>query len=152
MAAVSWFEKGLADRAVSTLMGVPRWPVRRLYQRWRLHDRGALVQKPVKPSYTFEFKRALVERFLAGEGAMMLAEEAGLSSPVLLQAWARKYRREGVDALRPKPKGRPRGSSAPPPDEESEIDRLRRENEFLRAQNAYLGKLRALMEQQRRSR
>lgn len=151
-AAVASFEEGLADRAVSALLGVPRDPVRRLYQRWRIRGRGALVTKRVKPSYSFDFKLALVERFLAGEPAAALAEEAELSSPVLLQTWARKYRNEGEDALRPKPKGRPRGSSAPPPGEESELERLRRENEYLRAQNAYLGKLRALMDQKRRTR
>lgn len=150
-AAVALFEEGLADTAASTWLGVPRDPVRLLYRRWRIRGRGALVAKRVKPSYSFEFKLALVERFLAGEPAAALAEEAELSSPVLLKTWARRYRNEGEDALRPKPKGRPRGSSALP-GEASELERLRRENEYLRAQNAYLGKLRALMEQQRRSR
>ncbi|MGO4681902.1 helix-turn-helix domain-containing protein [Microbacterium sp. 2MCAF23] len=110
------------------------------------------MTKRVRPSYSFEFKLALVERFLAGEPATALAEEAELSSPTLLKTWARTYRDEGEDALRPKPKGRPRGLSAPPPGEESELERLRRENEYLRAQNAYLGKLRALMDQKRRTR
>jgi len=152
LAAVASFEEGLADRAVSTLLGVPRDPARRLYRRWRIRGRGALVTKRARPSYSFEFKLALVKRFLAGELATALAEETELSSPALLQTWARKYRDEGEDALRPKPKGRPPGSSAPPPGEESELERLRRENEFLRAENAYLGKLRALMDQKRRTR
>ncbi|WP_456283677.1 helix-turn-helix domain-containing protein [Microbacterium sp. JZ101] len=103
------------------------------------------------PSYSFEFKLALVERFLAGESAAELAEEAELSSPVLLKTWARKYRNEGEDALRPKRRGRPPGANSPQA-EESELERLRRENEYLRAQNAYLGKLRALMDQKRRTR
>ncbi|WP_404800716.1 helix-turn-helix domain-containing protein [Arthrobacter vasquezii] len=46
----------------------------------------------------------LVQRFLDGEAAQDLAAEAGLSSPQWVKAWARKYRREGVDALRAKPK------------------------------------------------
>jgi hypothetical protein len=36
-------------------------------------------------SYTFEFKLALVNWFLAGETAPALAEEAGLTSAVLLK-------------------------------------------------------------------
>jgi transposase len=152
LAAVASFEEGLADTAVSTLLGVPRDPVRHLYRRWRIRGRGALVPKRVKPSYSFEFKIALVERFLAGESAAALAEEAELSSPVLLKTWARKYRNEGEDALRPKPNGRPPGSVSSEPVEESELERLRRENEYLRAENAYLGKLRALMDQKRRTR
>lgn len=110
------------------------------------------MEKRSKASYSFEFKLALVERFLAGEPALDLSVEAGLSSPVLLKAWVRKYRAEGADALRPKPRGRPAGQAVTASVGLSEVERLRRENERLRAENAYLGKLRALMEQQRRSR
>jgi transposase len=109
------------------------------------------VAKPTRHAYSFEFKLALVERFIAGETAPNLAAEVGLSSPGLLKTWARAYRREGADALRPKPKGRP--PQAPPaaqPAEVSELERLRRENERLRAEVAYLGKVRALRAQERR--
>lgn len=143
-AAVAWFEKGIADTATATILGVARWPVRHLYRRWRIHGRGALVGKPTKKAYSFEFKLALVERFLAGESASDLAAEADLSSPRLLETWVRVYHRQGADGLRPKPRGRPRKPDAPPPAEPSELERLRRENERLRAEVAYLGKLRAL--------
>ncbi|WLQ06102.1 IS3 family transposase [Arthrobacter oryzae] len=103
-AAVAWFEKGLADTATANLLGVSRWPVKALYRRWRIRGQGALVTKPGKQSYSFDFKLALVERFLAGETAPDLAAEADLSSPLLLKKWARVYRHEGADALRPKPK------------------------------------------------
>jgi transposase-like protein len=131
------------------MLGVSRWPVKRLYRRWRIHGQGALVTKPAQ-SYTFEVKLALVERFLAGETAPDLAAEAGLSSALLLNSWVRAYRREGADALRPKPKGRPRKADSPPAAEVSELERLRRENERLRAEVAYLGKLRALRAQKQR--
>lgn len=151
-AAVASFEQGLADHAVAMMLGVSRWAVKRLYQRWRIRGRGALVVKRVKPSYSFEVKLALVERFLAGELATELALEAELSSPALLKTWARTYRREGADGLRPKPRGRPTADRAAGAGEMTEVERLQRENERLRAEVAYLGKLRALMEQQRRSR
>ena len=148
-AAVAWFEKGHADTATAALLGVSRGPVKTLYRRWRIHGQGALVTKAPQ-SYTFEFKLALVERFLSGETAPDLAAEAGLSSPVLLKTWARAYRREGVDALRPKPKGRRKKADEPQLVETSELERLRRENELLRAEVAYLGKLRALRAQKPR--
>jgi transposase-like protein len=103
-----------------------------------------------KQSYSFEFKLALVERFLAGETAQDLAAEADLSSPVLLKAWVRAFRREGPEALRPKAKGRPRKPETPSTAEIPELERLRRENERLRAEVAYLGKLRALRAQKQR--
>ena len=43
------------------------------------------MTKPTKQSYSFEFKLALVERFLAGETAQDLAAEADLSSPLLTE-------------------------------------------------------------------
>lgn len=150
-AAVAWFEQGFAARAVATRLGVARDPVRRLYQRWQIRGRDALVVKSKKASYSFERKLELVERHLAGEPAMVLVEEAGLSSPMLLQRWVREYRRDGADALRAKPNGR--RPKPPDPDPGSgggtELERLRRENELLRAKVAYLGKLKALREQTR---
>ena len=148
-AAVALFEKGIGYRAAARLLDAPRVPVRALYGRWRIHGQGVLVSRPAK-SYSFEFKLALVERFLAGETGPDLAAEAGLASRELLQKWVRAYRLEGEDALRPKPKGRPRKTASPPPAELSELERLRRENERLRAEVAYLGKLRALRAQERR--
>jgi transposase len=148
-AAVALFEKGVGYGSAARSLDAPRVPVRALYGRWRIHGQGVLVARPVR-SYSFEFKRALVERFLAGESGPDLAVEAGLASRELLQKWVRAYRREGEDGLRPKPKGRPRKPDSPPPADLSELERLRRENERLRAEVAYLGKLRALREQGRR--
>ena len=100
-------------------------------------------------------KTVILFRLQAGIGRTLprrrdLAAEADLSSPVLLKTWVRAYRREGADALRPKPKGRPRKPDGPLPVEPSELERLRRENERLRAEVAYLGKLRALRAQKQR--
>jgi transposase len=148
-AAVAWFEKGIADQAAARVLGVSHSPVKVLYLQWRIHGRGALVAKPTKQVYPFELKLALVQRYIAGETAQDLAAEAGLSSSGLLKNWAAAYRREGEDALRPKPKGRP-GKPDSPPVELPELERLRRENERLRAEVAYLGKLRALRAQERR--
>lgn len=148
-AAVAWFEKGIADAATARVMGVAQSPVRELYLRWRIHGRGALVARRTKQVYPFELKLALVERFIAGEKAQELAAEAGLSSSGLLKNWAAAYRRDGADALRSKPRSGP-GAPGSPPAAEPELERLRRENELLRAEVAYLGKLRALRAQERR--
>ncbi|MFJ4264914.1 helix-turn-helix domain-containing protein [Paenarthrobacter nicotinovorans] len=121
-------------------------------------------------SYSFEVKLTLVQRFLAGETGPELAIEAGLSSRQLLQKWVRAYRVEGEDGLRPKRDGKPirtkttpsaesgarpsrkpaTGRAVPQDAELSELEQLRRENELLRAEVAYLGKLRALRAQERR--
>lgn len=149
-AAVALFEAGWASTAVARRLDVKRDPVRRLHQRWLVRGSGALVTKPSNRVVSFEVKIEIVRRFFAGETKTDLAREFDLSSPNMVATWARHYRREGEDALRPKRRGRPPGDPAKP-SEESELVRLRRENARLQAEVAYLGKLRALMEQQRRS-
>ena len=146
--AVALFEAGYGEKVVATRLGVSRTAVRRLRDRWRLRSAGALMMKPGKRSFTFEFKREVVRRFVDGEAsAMELAREHDLSSPKLVENWVRVYRREGEDALRPKPKGRP-GKPVDPAGL-SELDRLRQENLELSAKVAFLEKLRALKEQGR---
>ena len=94
--------------------------------------------------YTYEQKlgaaRAVVEEGAAIPEAMAAF---GIASRSRLQAWCKAYREGGAEALRPKPKGRPKRSEAKPTElsreEELEI-RVRK----LEAENAYLKKLEAL--------
>lgn len=133
---------------MSRRLGVSRDAVRAVHDRWRLRGQEALVTRTAKRSYTFEEKLVLVQRVLAGETKVAVAQEAGLSSPNLLAKWVRVHERQGEAGLRPKPQGRPQTSQRPEP-ELSELERLRRENERLRAEVAYLGKVRALSGQTR---
>ncbi|CAE50487.1 Hypothetical protein DIP1956 [Corynebacterium diphtheriae] len=106
-----------------------------------------LVENPTKQHYSFEVRKQVVDRFNAGQSKMDLAREFGLSSDQLVSSWVRAWRAGGDEALRPKPKGRPKGSASSKP--LTEEDRLRREVEKLRAENAYLKKLRDLRNQRR---
>ncbi len=105
------------------------------------------MEKPTKQQYSFEVKKEVVDRFTAGQSKMELAAEFGLSSDQVVTGWVRAWRKGGDDALRPKPKGWPKGSTAP--QHVSEEDTLRRRVEQLEAENAYLKKLRALRSKQR---
>ena len=118
--AVALFEAGWGDSAVSTKLGVTRPAIRRLYDRWLVRGGTTLVAKPTKRAFSFEFKLSAVQRHLSGETKAALAKEFQLSSPTLIDTWTRQYRNE------------------------SELQRLRRENERLRAEVAFLGKVRAL--------
>lgn len=148
LSAVELFEAGWGDTSVARRLGVVRWPVKTLYRRWLIRGRGALFMPPTKRSYPFEIKVEVARRFLAGESKTALAQEFDLSSPLLVSVWARIFREKGEDGLKPKRRGRPSAAA----ESADEVLALRREVERLRAENAYLGKLQALMEQQRRSR
>ncbi len=110
------------------------------------------MAKPTKSSYSFEFKLDVVRKVVDDGGVPeQLAREHDLSSGKLVRSWVRAYRRLGEDGLKPKPKGRPAGGGSPPPDDGlSDLARLEQENLRLRAENAYLKKLRALMAHERR--
>ena len=142
---VELFEQGMGYGAAANALGVSKDAVRRLHRRFQLHGRLCLVEKPTKQQYSFEIKKEVVQRHLAGETVMDLAREFGLSSEQLVSGWSWKWRQGGDEALKPKPKGRPKGSAAPKP--LSEEDKLRRQIARLEAENAYLKKLRDLRNQ-----
>ncbi len=151
-AVVALFEQGWRYHATATHLGLSPWAVRDLYRRWSLHGKMALVAKPTKTTYSFEFKLGVVRKVLDdGATAEALAREYGLSSGTLVRSWVRSYRRDGEDGLKPKPKAQRHNDSRSPDDDGlSDLARLEQENLRLRAENAYLKKLRALMAHEQR--
>lgn len=148
-AAVALFEIGWGAKAAATSLGVRPKAVIRIHNLWRVRGGTALVTKQTKRKFSFEFKLDAVRRFQAGESQVALAKELQLSSPDLIKKWARIYRNEGENGLRPKSPGRP-VSLPQPAQPESELQRLRRENERLRAEVAFLGKVNALRDEEQR--
>jgi len=139
--ALVLFGQGYGSVVTARILGAAKKPIDHLYDRWQVHGEAAIVARTTNRSFSGEFKLSVVKRFLAGETAMDLVREFGLSSPKLVGSWVRIYRREGPEALFPKPIGRPKRVDD---SKLSELERLQRENELLRAKVAYLGKLRAL--------
>lgn len=142
VSAVELFEQGFTAKSVALSLDLAGAAVQMLYQRWQLRGSGALVTRDRK-QYDFETKLEIVLRHTRGESGRGLAEEFDLPSPSTVANWTSIFGRDGADGLRPKRRGRPPTSRADPP-AESEIEVLRRENEQLRTEVAYLGKLRAL--------
>ena len=114
---------------------------------YRAFGSEALLSMGGKQSrYTFEQRVAAASAVV--DGGMAKADamaEFGIRSKSPLERWCRLYREGGAEALRPRPKGRPRGSRSKPRarTREQELEeRCRR----LEAEVAYLKKLRALVE------
>lgn len=62
------------------------------------------MEKPTKQRYSFEVKKEVIDRLLAGETRMDLAKEFELTSPQQVKDWGSKWREVGDEALKSKPK------------------------------------------------
>ena len=95
---VALFEQGCGAAAAASCLGLSFKPCDRFYNRWRIHGRLVLVNKSHKRVFTFEVKRDAVQRFLAGETRMSIAQDLGLASVNVVTSWVRIYRDQGEDA------------------------------------------------------
>ena len=146
-AAIGLFERGNGYKSTARALSVPRETVKKWQQIYRAFGSEVLLSMDGKRArYTFEQKVAAASAVVDGGMAKPDAMAAfGIMSMTPLKKWCRLYREGGAEALRPKPKGRPRGSRSKPRERtrEQELEeRCRR----LEAEVAYLKKLRALVE------
>ena len=150
MRAVELYDEGWGRASVASLLGISEGTVRKWLDTYRSVGIEVLAMMGAKKTaYSFETKLAAV-RAVADEG--MTKPEAmakfGIASPSSFKKWLKAYREGGPEALRPKPKGRPKGSAAPakPMTREQELERRIQK---LEAENAYLKKSIALKAEMR---
>ena len=146
-AAIELFERGHGFKSAARALAVPRNTVRQWLCIYRSFGSEVLLSMGGKQArYTYEQKVAAASAVV--DGGTTKAEamaEFGIISPSPLDRWCRLYREGGAEALRPRPKGRPRGSKSKPRERtrEQELEeRCRR----LETEVAYLKKLRAPVE------
>ena len=145
--AAALFADGLGCAAVAKKLSVPKAAVGKWQQIYRAFGSEVLLTMDGKQArYTYEQRVAAASAVV--DGGMTRTEamaEFGIMSRAPLDRWCRLYREGGAEALRPKPKGRPKGSKAKLRERtrEQELEeRCRR----LETEVAYLKKLRALVE------
>ena len=128
--AVEMFERGCGYGLTARRLGVCAETVREWQKMYRVIGRGGLLAMGVKRArYDYETKvaaaRAVVDGGMSKPEAMV---RFGIASATPLKNWCRLYREGGAQALKPKPKGRPKGSvrAAPPTREEELQERVQR--------------------------
>ena len=105
--------------------------------------------------WTYEDKIYAVQRVLDGESYYEIAHSLGMSTHTLVMAWHRKYLELGCDGLKLDGRGRKRKMGNKPikpsksKSQAEEIVELRKRLEYLEAENAYLKKLTALVQQRK---
>ena len=147
--AVVMFERGCGYGLTARRLGVSAETVREWQKMYRVIGRDGLVAMGAKrASYDYETKvgvaRAVVDGGMSKPEVMV---RFGIASATPLKQWCRLYREGGAQALKPKPKGRPKGSvrAVAPTREEELEERVRK----LEAQVAYLKKSIALKARRR---
>lgn len=139
-------------RAVANRFGVGRTALRRWVATYKIH--GLDNQKRHYQFYPIDFKERAVLSVVNG---WMTVNEAlahyNIPANTSLLSWIRLYNAGGVDALRNKPRGRPKMSkqSKPKPMPEKPLEEMTREElleelEYRRTEVAYLKKLKALVQ------
>lgn len=105
-AAADMFERGLGRRAVARRLGVPPSSVRKWEQTFRSVGREGLLDMGHKRSYDWDTKVAAASAVVdSGRAKPDVMRELGIASRSPLDAWCRRYRAGGAEALRPRPKG-----------------------------------------------
>lgn len=148
--AAQMFEKGYGYGLTASRLGMSAATVREWQKMYHVIGKDGLLAMGVKHTkYDYETKvaaaAAVVDGGMSKPEAMM---RFGIASTTPLKQWCRLYRQGGAQALKPKPKGRPKGlgvGALPPTREEELAERVRK----LEAQVAYLKKSIALKAQKR---
>jgi transposase len=148
-------KKHYSDRYVSKLKQIPRWNIRKWVSFYNTYGEIGLLPR-INQSYTAEFKLKVL-KIVEKESLSLM--EAGIRFNIpniaVVSKWKKDFANFGIEALQPKPKGRPismsdykrkkRKSDKPLTREEE----LLKENERLRCENELLKKLQALIQARR---
>lgn len=144
---------GASTRTLASHYGVGRTVIRRWVASYREHGVAGLRRKV--GHYDAQFKLSVLQRIQRdGLSYGQAAALFDIRSAGHVATWTRLYHDGGIDALSPRRRGRPRkmATSLPPkptepeaPDERTR-EELLKENEYLRAEVAYLKKLDALLQ------
>ena len=147
--AAQMFKKGHGYRVTARKLGMSAATVREWQKTYHVIGKDGLLTMGIKHTrYDYETKVAAAKAVV--DGGMSKPEAMarfGIASVTPLKQWCRLYRQGGAQALKPKPKGRPKGSvrAVPPTREEELEERVRK----LEAQVVYLKKSIALKAQKR---
>ena len=139
---------GIASKTVARQMGIEPNDVRLWFARYQAEGPIGLLKRPMKHADFAEKCKFVCEYAEKGVPLHKICAEYHVSR-YAVQSWTRIYRKGGYEALRDvKPHGRPKKMGRPKKQEpQTELERLRYENEYLRAENALLKKVRALVEE-----
>ena len=143
-------DNGYSIHYIHKKFGINSEQLSRIRELYLLNGNSSLQQK-VRFEATPELKYHIISDIIKNHLPLREASLKFEVSIVRLGVWLKIAREQGLDALlitkkrrRPPGMGRPRKKK---PEEMTELERLREENEYLRTENALLKKVKALVEE-----
>ena len=141
-AAIELFERGHGFKSAAKALSVPRNTVRQWLYIFRSFGSEVLLSMDGKQTrYTYERKVAAASAVVdGGMGKQDAMKAFGVMSMAPLKRWCALYREGGAESLRPRPKGRPKGSCSRPRERTRERE-LEERCRRLETEVAYLKKI-----------
>ena len=147
-----YLKNSLGYPLLSKKYGMPsQTPLKNWVQAYKKWGAEGLRPKNIKQFYSVQFKVDVLH-FMKQTGASYqeTAIQFKLNNPSLIANWNSIFRKQGIEGLQEKTKGRPSMSKktkqTPAKKEMAREKQLERENELLRLEIAYLKKLKAFRE------
>jgi transposase len=153
-----YITNGGGVRSTAVYFGIDPGTVRKWHKSYELH--GALAFSKQSQTYTLEDKLKILQRMDEENwSSRQTSAFFNIPTPYTVQTWLKRYNEGGADALINRRRGptmpkKPSRPSQPAPDPERSVagmtpEEMRQELAYLRAENAYLKKLEALVQEKR---
>lgn len=126
--------------------------IRLWIENYKKHGLDGLRVQTSRVLYTVEFKLHAVQMVMGGTSVHEVRRQLNISGRAINRDWLRRYSENGIDSLKPRREGRPSRvrkpelpeSRSPQSDQDKTQEQLLEELAYLRAENAFLKKRRAL--------
>lgn len=142
-----------SSRSISKRLGISGRYIRYWTQVYRFHGQNAFIKR--RTPYSYQDKYRILKRMRENNWSISYTSIVyNMSSPGTISTWLTQFERFGLSGLQPNKKGRPvkktKEQETVKPTQQMSLEELREELEYRRAENAYLKKLDALLQEKER--